>query len=734
MTSMKAGAPDNETTDAGSDSNHSDETKTTMGPTASASGAPTAAQHADDNVKIICVGVMRTGLKTLHRALRNLGYSNIYDQEDIVSCYDQWNDVLRNKASSEAMSSMFKGREVIMGMPTFCFWEQIVEMYPNAKVILTIRDEDDWWGSVQRAKKLMDNELPGSPLRYGSIMRAIEKKMVPSYHKFCEVLRFAWNTTLGAQGLSGEELNEVAARSSYRKHNSYVKTKLSDTKGQLLVYDVRQGWEPLCEFLGKDTPEIDFPKAMTVAYFPGAHEEKPDCCELSELMLPQSDFGVQMRTELRRGLAVFSLALTLFVGLLVAFQMLVQVQLPMMFVALVYVGIITIGWVAYVLMHGLVTRVPALLVVPMAMKSLMIAGALHACFLSYGILKEMLVTKDKVASPVLVLSSRLMAIICGAIAMLLADGKISFGTPLSAMSAFAFTNEASTWAGYEMLKYVSFPVQVMAKSCKMLPNMLMGRALNGTQYSLYQYGQAVAALVCVTIMHFADEHADDKKGKGKHAQSDDVDPYYNLMMGVFFLIFFFASDSFTSQWQTSLYKKYPNTSQTQMMLGGNLLGFFFTSGSLVFNWAKISKSMGNAMEHPEIMGRIIMLGVVSALGQFCIYSAIRILGPLSFTWIMTARQLLSVLISLLFFGHGINVTKLACIMTVFAIMSSKQLSKIMPKNLPCKKRSESSLRRLSTLEGFHSIKRWGTTGFYAPKEIMKRAASGSKVESSKKDA
>jgi len=698
-----------------------------------------AVREPDGSVRIVCVGVMRTGLKTLHKALRNLGYSNIYDQEDIVSSYDQWNDVLRNNASKEALAKVFDGREVIMGMPTFCFWEQIVELYPNAKVILTIRDEDEWWNSVQRAKKLMDNELPGSPLRYGSVMRCIESYMVPSYHKFCQVLRFSWNATLGAQGLCGDEFNEAAARSCYRKHNSYVKSLLGGAGGKLLVYDVREGWGPLCEFLGKDVPELDFPKAMNVAYFPGASDvsnegkpgDKTDDCELSELMLPQSDFGALMRTELRRGLAGLAAGLTIFVAVLVAVQMFVEVQLPMMLVTFMYMATITIGWVVYVLMHGLVTRVPALLVLPMAMKSLMIAGALHACFLSYGVLKEMLVTQDKVASPVLVLSSRLMAIICGAIAMLLSDGRISFGTPLQAMSAFAFTNEASTWAGYEMLKYVSFPVQVMAKSCKMLPNMLMGRALNGTQYSLYQYGQAVAALVCVTVMHFADEHSDGQ-GKGKHAGGEVEDPYYNLMMGVLFLGFFFASDSFTSQWQTALYKKYPQTSQTQMMLGGNLLGFIFTSGSLFFNWAKISKSMGHAMEHPEIMGRIIMLGVVSALGQFCIYSAIRILGPLSFTWIMTARQLLSVLISLLFFGHGINLTKLMCILTVFAIMSSKQLSKIMPKSLPCKGRNGSS-RPSTMVSTYEGLKRMSTAGFYAPKELfqgMKRSMSKERLKSS----
>mmetsp|Transcript_45636 Transcript_45636/g.99185 ORF Transcript_45636/g.99185 Transcript_45636/m.99185 type:complete len:128 (+) Transcript_45636:2-385(+) len=126
------------------------------------------------------------------------------------------------------------------------------------------------------------------------------------------------------------------------------------------------------------------------------------------------------------------------------------------------------------------------------------------------------------------------------------------------------------------------------------------------------------------------------------------------------------------------------------------------------------------------MGRIVALGVVSALGQFCIYSAIRILGPLSFTWIMTARQLLSVLISLVFFGHGINVTKLLCILVVFGIMSSKQLAKAMPKSL-CRSRSGSSgfgrvasgIGRASSLFG-----RRGTMGFIEPnmaQQLSKKA-------------
>merc|ERR1712050_247492 len=134
-----------------------------------------------------------------------------------------------------------------------------------------------------------------------------------------------------------------------------------------------------------------------------------------------------------------------------------------------------------------VVRVPLLMVLPMALKSLLIAAALHACFISYGILKEVLVTKDHIASSVLVLSSRFMSIICACLYMLITERRITLGAPILSMSAFAFTNEASTWAGYEMLKYVSFPLQVTAKSVKMLPNMIMARVVTGTRHSAFQY-------------------------------------------------------------------------------------------------------------------------------------------------------------------------------------------------------------------------------------------------------
>lgn len=647
-----------------------------------------------EEVQVICVGLMRTGLQSLHRAFSILGYRNIYDQEQISHTYELWDDVLQNRGATAAFQTMFGKSSVIMGMPTFCFWEDILNLYPDAKVILTVRDEDAWWRSVSKAKLAMDHDVPGAPLRYGTIRRQLEKWLVPSYHKFCEVLRFAWATTLGATGLQIDMLNESTTRHSYRQHNSYVKSLLQGKvdkggKPQLLVFDVREGWEPLCAFLDKPVPDRSFPKQeeLTSLYFPDG-QQRPEWLDrvtgFDELFAPDTAFGTRMRQELLRGLMLGAAVLTVLVVIVLTAVVLLT-DLPVTVIVLIYLALVIVGWDAYVVMHTLVLRVPLLMVVPLALQSLLIAAALHACFISYGVFKEKLVTQDKVASAVLVLSSRAMSVICGSLALLVTQKSLRLGAPIWSYSYFAFTNELSTFAGYEMLKYVSFPVQVMAKSVKMLPNMMMGRIVNGTRYSLFQYGQAIAALICVAIMHFSDE-ADTHGGKGSEDQA--MSENWKLFMGIMMLGIFFIGDSFTSQWQTNLYTKYPNLTQLQMMVGGNFLGMVFTSSNLYYSWPKIRASISLASENPEVLQRIIALGVVSALGQFCIYSAIRVLGSLSFTWIMTARQLLSVLISLIFFGHGFSLLKLLCILTVFAIMSWKQLSKIPEKLKARRKRSK----------------------------------------------
>ena len=109
-------------------------------------------QGGPNEVEVICVGLMRTGLQSLHRAFSTLGYTEIYDQERISHSYELWNDVLQNRDPTKAFKTMFGGCQIVMGMPTFCFWEDIWKLYPNAKIILTVRDEDGWWRSVSKVR------------------------------------------------------------------------------------------------------------------------------------------------------------------------------------------------------------------------------------------------------------------------------------------------------------------------------------------------------------------------------------------------------------------------------------------------------------------------------------------------------------------------------------------------------------------------------------------------------
>merc|ERR1739838_1164708 len=113
-----------------------------------------------------------------------------------------------------------------------------------------------------------------------------------------------------------------------------------------------------------------------------------------------------------------------------------------------------------------------------------------------------------------------------------------------------------------------------------------------------------------------------------------------------------------------------------MMLGGNLTGVVMTMATIIYNWTSVSKSLNSALASPALMGRILMLSLSGVIDQYCIYTCVEVSGPLALTWIMTSRQLFSVLISLVKFGHGVSPLKLMCIFTVFAIMNSRELSRV----------------------------------------------------------
>eukprot|EP00450_Noctiluca_scintillans_P039431 CAMPEP_0194478720 /NCGR_PEP_ID=MMETSP0253-20130528/2072_1 /TAXON_ID=2966 /ORGANISM="Noctiluca scintillans" /LENGTH=729 /DNA_ID=CAMNT_0039317849 /DNA_START=67 /DNA_END=2256 /DNA_ORIENTATION=- len=658
---------------------------------------------SNDGVQVIFAGIMRTGLKSMAAAMRQLGYHEIYDRVDLYKTYAMWDKAIHNKATPEMWKSMFNGYKVVMGIPTFVFWEQIFEAFPNALVVLTVRDETDWFSSVQKAKHQLDHEALAAPLRSGTFLQLLERFMMPSYHKICNVIRFSWASTLGISFLGSADLNESVTRSLFRKHNLYVQNRVP--KDQLLVMDVRDGWEPLCKFLKKARPGAPFPSEHEVAYFlveevnraittPSATVQSRDPSNRTTL----KDTGISLANkdmirELRWSFGVVFAVAVAFIGF-VAAELHSGTGGNAYFLLLLFVGVhlIISIWMS---VKYVVQRMPLTQALPSALGMIFIAVAINLVFLVYGLLKEELVTRDHFPSIYIVIASRVMSVILALLGVLFVQGArvevegahqndVSWvvrllGAPLTTFAFFSFANDTSTWAGYEMLKYVSFAVQVMAKSASVLPTMITAYLVNKQVYSFGEYVQAILLVTAVAVMQLEDEKKG-KRGSSAAYQTNDASSWlgpfgsFDLQMGALLLVVFFTFDSLTSQYQTKIYKRYKNISHWQMMLGGNFFAVITTVTVAVANHVYAvfvglpvsEKSVGDVSQ--AILVKLGLLALTNALGQVLIYYTIKQYGALIFQWIMTTRKVLSVVCSLIWFGHPVTPRKAMCIIFVFGLL------------------------------------------------------------------
>ncbi|RYP44053.1 hypothetical protein DL768_009447 [Monosporascus sp. mg162] len=135
--------------------------------------------------------------------------------------------------------------EAVCDMPANIFGEELIEAYPDAKVVLVERHIESWYKSFNESVI----EASFSPLMaFLSTFRSARFKrpylLTTSWFKY----------TFRAQ--SKEELR-ANAREVYRKH--YETIRQATPANRLLEYDLKQGWEPLCNFLGKPIPDVPFP-------------------------------------------------------------------------------------------------------------------------------------------------------------------------------------------------------------------------------------------------------------------------------------------------------------------------------------------------------------------------------------------------------------------------------------------------------------------------------------------
>ena len=183
---------------------------------------------------------------------------------------------------------------------------------------------------------------------------------------------------------------------------------------------------------------------------------------------------------------------------------------------------------------------------------------LQISYLTWGVLQEKVMTtkygegdhaKHFHNSEFLVFMNRVIAWFVAGAYILWHGGK--WNGPFYKFSFSSLSNICSSWCQYEALKYVSFPTQVLGKTCKMIPVMLMGKFVSKKTYQYYEY--LVAVMISVGVSIFLLSSAGDK-----HTSAETTFSGFVLMIG--YMMF----DSFTSNWQAQLFKDY-TVSSMQMM-------------------------------------------------------------------------------------------------------------------------------------------------------------------------
>ena len=240
-------------------------------------------------MKIICAGVGKTGTKSIAKALRHLGFTVFDWEEQTFDFQDHWVDVFQNGAQLD-VKRVYQHADAIVDAPGNFFWEEILEAYPDSKVILSEREEDSWLKSAVNQLQVIE----------AVISRRFLCVLSPTSRKRLFVTYSVINALVG----SANPKSGFILRKRYREHNHRVKSLVPPEK--LLVYNVKQGWKPLCDFLGCEVPTVAFP-----------HENIKG--EIAEAPLSETRSGRQIIWEIQRALIVILSVIVVIVGSIFVF-------------------------------------------------------------------------------------------------------------------------------------------------------------------------------------------------------------------------------------------------------------------------------------------------------------------------------------------------------------------------------------------------------------------------------
>jgi hypothetical protein len=205
-------------------------------------------EPARGQLHVIGAGFGRSGTTSLTRALEILGYGPCYHMQVAMTRPGHARFWIRARAGEPVdYRRFFRRYRATVDWPSCEFYRELMAAYPEARVVLNVRDPDEWYDSMAETlwavQKAWPWWLPSTILRMHDAV--------------------IWHSRFG-----GRFDDRAKAISAYRAHVEEVRRTVP--RERLLEWRVAEGWEPLCEFLGRPVPDgVPFPRLNDRRFFRG---------------------------------------------------------------------------------------------------------------------------------------------------------------------------------------------------------------------------------------------------------------------------------------------------------------------------------------------------------------------------------------------------------------------------------------------------------------------------------
>ncbi|KAG0353612.1 UAA transporter [Gamsiella multidivaricata] len=292
---------------------------------------------------------------------------------------------------------------------------------------------------------------------------------------------------------------------------------------------------------------------------------------------------------------------------------------------------------------------------------------IYSCFLTWGYFQEKVSTtpygSDALKFKFFIFLNLIQALFASTIAFFyLKLQHKSLSTPSKPLVLkylqVAFLSVIASPFSYAALKHIDYPTMILTKSCKLIPVMFMNILLYRRKFPTYKY--VCVALVTIGVSGFMlyaplDEHKASKKAAVESS-----------LYGLFLVAINLTLDGITNSTQDQIFHSFKVSGQ-QMMCYMNL----FMSGYMTL-WllnpynSEFANAISFCQTHPAIIKDIIMFSLCGALGQCFIFYTLEHYGSLSLVTVTVTRKLFTILLSVVAYGHELNLKQWGMVAVVFS--------------------------------------------------------------------